>query len=573
MKKYTLHKPLDLEVEKLLSNHDPVVRRLLYNRGITTAEEASAFITPQYDTGSHDPYLLKDLDRTVERILKAISTGEKVVIYSDYDTDGIPAAVTLHTFFKKISFSNFYNYIPHRHNEGFGLHKGAVTKFKEEGVGLVITIDCGIADVESVAHAKKLGIDVIITDHHMPGDVMPDAYAIVNPKRSDCNYPEKMLCGAGVIFKVIQAMAKRPEFNLVPGWEKWLLDMVGIATLSDMVPLRGENRVFSYYGLTVLRKSKRPGLVTLLRKLGVSQTNLTEEDIGFSIGPRINAASRMGVPMDAFMMLSTDSDAEARTYVEHLDVINNQRKGAVAQLVKEVKHEMSVRYPGELPKVIVMGNPTWRPSLLGLAANSCAEEFSRPVFLWGRDGDGMLKGSCRSGGMQSVLEIMKNAIEGTFLQFGGHAASGGFAVSLDSVHKLPENLNDAAAKMSHVTKDDVVRVDALLTLDDVNRTMYSHIEKLAPYGVENPRPIFMFHEIVPLSVEQFGKTKEHLKIIARNSKGVPVSAIAFFAKPEDFSFVPQKGKSCTVIGHVEKSVFRGVTELRIRLLDITDKAD
>ena len=216
--------------------------------------------------------------------------------------------------------------------------------------------------------------------------------------------------------------------------EKWLLDLVGMATLSDMVPLVGENRIFAHYGLSVLRKSPRLGLVRLLAKLKIPQKYITEDDIGFMISPRINAASRMGVPMDAFRLLSAVTDEEARTYTDHLDAINNERKGMVASLVKEVKKTITERYGDVIPSAIVLGNPEWRPSLLGLAANTCAGEFKRPVFLWGRDGSDVIKGSCRSEGISNIVEIMKGVPSGVFLQYGGHHHSGGFAVGNDQIH-------------------------------------------------------------------------------------------------------------------------------------------
>src|SRR3989344_4561600 len=235
---------------------------LLVNRGITSMREAEAFISPDYKLHTHDPFLMRDMDKAVERVYKAIKNGEKIIIYSDYDADGIPGAVILYDFFKKLDVINFENYIPHRHNEGFGLNREAIDEFKTKDAKLLITIDCGAGDADEVDYANSLGLDVIITDHHELSDKIPSAFAILNPKLKNCEYPEKMLCGSGVIFKFAQAFLKKygAEFNVPVGWEKWLLDLVGIATLSDMVPLTGENRVFAFYGLKVLKKTPRPGL-------------------------------------------------------------------------------------------------------------------------------------------------------------------------------------------------------------------------------------------------------------------------------------------------------------------------
>ena len=397
-----------------------LVDRLLFYRDIKTPEEKDKFLNPDYEKHIHDPFLLKDAEKAAKRIIEAIENNEKIVIYSDYDADGIPAGVIFHDLFKKIGFNNFTNYIPHRHDEGFGLNTDAIEEFAKDNVDLLITLDCGISDMEAVKLASEKGIDVIITDHHEAHNDLPPAFAIVDHKQKDCEYPEKILCGSGIAFKLIQAILKLKRFDMKEGWEKWFLDMVGLATLSDMVPLTGENRVFASYGLKVLRKSPRKGLMRLLNHLKINQKYLNEDDINFMITPRINAASRMGIPMDAFILLSTDDDNEANRLVEYLDHINNERKGIVASLVKEVKKIIHERHKENPRPIIVAGNPLWRPSLLGLVANTCAEEFSKPVFLWGRDGDNIIKGSCRSGNTVSVVDIMHKVPDGIMLQYGGH---------------------------------------------------------------------------------------------------------------------------------------------------------
>lgn len=353
-----------------LEAYAPIVQKLLAHRGITDAEAAERFLAPSYDDHLHDPFLLTDMERASERVLRAVRENEHVVIYTDYDCDGIPGGVLLHDFFTAIGFSNFENYIPHRHDEGYGFNAESVPKFGERGATLIITVDCGITDHEAVERANELGIDVIVTDHHEPGETLPPAYAVVNPKRDDA-YPFTGICGTAVAYKLVQAVLAKGratgEITLKDGMEKWWLDLVGLATIADMVPLVDENRVFARYGLQVLRKSQRPGLQHLLRKAGGSQRHLAEDDIGFTIAPRINAASRMDDPEDAFHMLRTKDEGEAGAYVMRLEKLNNERKGVVGSMVKEVKHR--IESLAELPTVIVMGNPEWRPSLVGLVAN------------------------------------------------------------------------------------------------------------------------------------------------------------------------------------------------------------
>ncbi len=546
---------------------------LLFYRNIKTPQEKEDFLNPNYEKHIHDPFLLKDAKKAAERIIKAIEENESIVIYSDYDADGIPAGVLFHDFFKKINFKNFINYIPHRHDEGFGLNVEAVNQFIKDKVNLLITLDCGISDIEAVKVAKGNGIDVIITDHHEPHEELPQAFAIVDHKQKDCDYPEKILCGSGVGFKLIQAILKIKRFDMKDGHEKWFLDMVGMATLSDMVPLVGENRALAHFGLRVLKISPRKGLMRLLNHLKINQKYLTEDDIGFMITPRINAASRMGVPMDAFRLLATDDDDEAHKYVLHLDEINNERKGKVASIVKEVKKIISERYNNNPRNVIVAGNPQWRPSLLGLVANSCAEEFGRPAFLWGRDGDGVIKGSCRSGGTVSVVDIMNKVKQGVMIQYGGHSASGGFAVSDENIHFFDDHLNSAFDLLLKEEKNiEPDYVDMEISLDEIDWNMYKEIEKLAPFGIGNKKPFFLLRDINIFGIKEFGKEKNHLELSFKKGNGSLINAMGFFMDSKTFKNKDGEnikiGDKIDLIATLEKSMFRGRAELRMRIEDV-----
>ncbi|TSC67086.1 MAG: single-stranded-DNA-specific exonuclease, partial [Parcubacteria group bacterium Gr01-1014_72] len=294
MKKYRVREPLSPKELASCASHSELIGRLLFHRGIRDAEAVEAFLEPDFEKHTHDPFLLADMERAVSRVLSAIQRNERIAVWSDYDADGIPGGVILHDFFKKIGFANFTNYIPHRHDEGFGLNRDGIEELAHEGASLIITVDCGTADHGEAALARELGVDLIITDHHeIPqGFALPDAYATINPKRPDCQYPEKMLCGAALAWKLVSALLTRlnsgspsyrlqtKDYRLPPaGWEKWLLDLAGLATLSDMVPLRGENRVIAKYGLQVLRKTPRLGFRTLCAKLRINQQMLTEDDI------------------------------------------------------------------------------------------------------------------------------------------------------------------------------------------------------------------------------------------------------------------------------------------------------
>lgn len=557
-----------------VENFPPLVKKLLEKRGLTEPEIAHKFLNPDYAADIHDPYLLKDMGKAVDRIISAINANEKIVIYSDYDADGIPGAVVLHDFFKKIGFHNFENYIPDRHEEGFGVNISAVEDIATRGAKLMITIDCGIVDVLPIARAKELGIDTIITDHHEPNGDMPPAYAVVNPKQNDCGYPFKMLCGAGVIYKLVQAiLQKKDEKNLkadVPiGWEKWLLDMVGLATLSDMVPLTGENRVFARYGLTVLRKSPRIGLMKLLRAAKTEQRYMTEDDISFTITPRINAASRMGVPKDAFDLLSTSDEMRAGELITHLNKINDERKGLVASIIRDVKGRMSEREgAGTMREVIVMGHLHWRPTVLGLVANSLKDDHDRPVFLWGKDNGSTIKGSCRSDGRVNVVELME-ANRDLFVTFGGHKMSGGFVIEQEKIHGLEDALVESYKKLSiFEDKSSEDNIDAVLDIDDVNNMTYSAIEMLAPFGVGNPKPVFIFKDLEVKTTKPFGQTKNHLELGFENSNGKVINAISFFTKTNDPLKELKPGDRINLKASMEKSYFKRYPELRLRVISI-----
>lgn len=566
-KVYSIREPMPPASTDTISGMSPLVWTLLHNRGITDDELVHRFLNPNYDTHIHDPFLMADMEKAVERILRAIEQKEKILIYSDYDADGIPGGVLLREFFESAGHSEIENYIPHRHDEGYGFHLEAIEGFLTDGIGLIITVDCGIADGDSVKRAQDAGIDVIITDHHEQVGELPSAYAVLDPKRSGCQYPDKNLCGSGVAFKLVQGLLKRKAL-LKEGQEKWLLDLVGIATLSDMVPLVGENRVFAHYGLHVLRKSRRKGLQEMWSKLRVKQRTLSEDDIGFSLAPRINAASRMGHPMDGFKLLYTKNAEEAAHTAHYLNKINDERKGVVAAVVKEIKKHLRERQKREeLPRVLVFGNPDWKPALLGLAANSIAEDVGRCVFVWGRNGDALLKGSCRSDGTTNLVGLMELA-KNEFLQFGGHKFAGGFSVSHEKVHTLEEKLNEYYLKAASGEQDEQVWIDAEISLEDVNEKLYSDISQLSPFGVGNEKPVFLIRGVKVAGIKAFGKQTNHIEVTLESEWGKKVKGIRFFTKPENFTVVPEVGQRVNVVANLEKSAFGYKSEMRLRIIDI-----
>ena len=570
-----------------MPNEVELLNILLSNRGILK-EEKEKFLNPSFDEHLYDPFLMKDMERACVRIFEAVEAKEKILIYSDYDCDGIPASVMMHDFFNKIGFKNFSIYIPDRHDEGYGLHLEAIDQFIKDEIKLLITFDLGITAVEEVVKAQSAGIDVIITDHHLPRlasgkaglprcskseggptqDELPRAYAILNPKQEGCEYPDKNLCGAGIAFKLIQALIKKygEYWKINKGWEKWLLDMVGVATLADQVPLLDENRVLAYYGLKVLQKGRRPGLVEIFRKAGVEISKLNEEDISFTLAPRINAASRMADPMIAFEALSTVDAVLARTFADNLSKINNERKIIVTHMMKEVKKILSKR---EDKKVIVIGNPLWRIGVLGIIASKIVEEYKKPVFVWGSDGSDMLRGSCRSWGKVNLINIMNSLPNNSLVDFGGHAGAGGFSISHAEIHFLEERILKVYSEdedVEEIAKED--GVEAIININDITNANYSIIEKLAPYGVGNPKPKFLFKNLPIFAIKEFGKEKNHLELSFKNSRGIQIKAIVFFKTHNSFDTILEEGNNINLVATFEKNSFAGRDELRLRIVDI-----
>lgn len=558
------------------------MQTLLAKRGITDVIQAQVFLNPDYTRDFHDPFLMRDMEKACVRLFEAVEAGEKIVIYADYDCDGIPGAVILKDLFSAIGGSasggkkiDYEVYIPQRNSEGYGLNKEAIVQFAKNGVKLIITIDLGVTAVEEVAQAQVLGIDTIITDHHLPGKVLPRAYAILNPKVD--NYPEKMLCGAGVVFKLAQGFIKKygEYFKLKPGAEKWMLDMAGLATLGDRVPLLGENRAIAHFGMKVLRKSPRPGLQKLFAKMNLDGRYLTEDDVGYMIIPKLNAASRMDNPMRAYELLATENEVQAGILADHLSKINDERKNVVTSIMREVNKNLSARggsaFGGEksdnLPEVIVIGKPRWRVGVLGLVAGKICDQYERPVFVWGKDERDTIRGSCRSPGSVSVVEMMGEASE-FFSDFGGHELAGGFTVHAEKIHFLEEKLNKIFPKIKRKKEKEEAIFDIKSQLDAVNRKNWDDLQTLSPFGLENPKPSFLFPGVRIEKVKKFGKNGgEHLEIIFRDGDN-QVKAVSFFSDHDSFqkSIVPDH--KVDLLATFDLSRFRGREELRLRVIDV-----
>jgi single-stranded-DNA-specific exonuclease len=535
---------------------DQLKAMLLENRGISP-EAANDFLFPKYDLA--DPFLFHDMDKAVERIRKAVLGTEHIGIYADYDCDGIPGAVILLDLFKKIGISDrVHVYIPDRHDEGYGVSSLGIEELEKQGVSLIITVDVGITALAEVASAQSRNIDTIVTDHHAPLSMLPAALAVVHPCKSD--YPNTEPCGAAVAFHLVRGYLNRygTEHGVIPGWEKWLLDLAGFATLSDMVPLTGENRALAGYGLTVMQKTKRVGLQTLFLKNKLSPAYLTEQDLTFTVAPRLNAASRMDTPLLAFELLSTDSLSRATAIVDRLDEINAERKLLVARIVKSAEAALVHR---ELPAIVVVGDLTWRPAVLGIVAAKLQEKHNRSFFVWGESGDGTIKGSCRMIDEHHAAHLFQALPEGAIIHAGGHQAAGGFAVAKDQIHFLEANLNNAISEVNHIADESTTHDYITLPLSAATTRHLHIIRQFAPFGVGNEEPLFLFENVTIESVKMFGKNKEHIEC---NLVDITARAIAFsFFADDRFINTLIPGATVSIIGTLEAG-WRGGVRIRIQ---------
>ncbi len=550
-----------------------VVELILSRLGLNSVEERENFLNPKYEDLA-DPFLMKDLERAVIRIFEAIEGGEKIYIYADYDCDGIPSASVLYKFFEKINYAhNVSVYLPDRHEEGYGLHMDAVEKIIATGATLIITTDVGITAIDEVLFAQTQGVDVIVNDHHLPRrmintdgvevDDLPKAYAVVNPKQADCKYPFKDFCGAGVSYTLVRGfLNKYGEYFKVPvGAEKWWLDLVAIATISDMVPLLGENRILAYWGMNVLRKTQNQGLRILFSKNNIKLESISEDDIAFTLAPRINASSRMAHPSVALNVLISRNDEEAIKNVLELEGFNNKRKTISATIMRKA-NVLAKQQEGN--KVLVIGEPDWHIGVLGIIAMKVGEQHKKSVMVWGRDPNGNIKGSARSFGDIHLAQYFAEFPQNTFSAHGGHVKAGGFTVVPEAIYTLADvaqTIYDNHKPVIEIESEDELIIDT--TLPAITRELYAGMKKLSPFGLANPKPIFRFAGVTVTGVKIFGKNKEHIELTVQD-EGKTMSIISFFSASEPW-VTDLYGKKITFTATLDESNFGGRTLYRMRL--------
>lgn len=548
----------------LFPDFPDLVGHLLLSRGINKVSPALEYLGPDYERDTHDPFLIFGMDRAVERLRRACNCGERVFVFADYDADGVCGAVVFSDLFGAIGFENFETYIPDRHKEGYGLSDEVITRVIASGARVIITIDCGVTNVAEVARAQEAGIDVIIIDHHLVPPVWPKAYAILDPKQPEDRYPSRQLCGAALAFKVASALLLRESYGLPKGWERWLLDVVAIATVADMVPLTEENRALVHWGLMVLRKTRRPGLRALFQAQGLYCGRLIVDDIGFTIAPRINVASRLAHASVSFRLLTTASSKEAQELVRFLEKKTRERRTLVAAVLDQVRELVGVRTPSL--GFIVAGDRAWQPGVLGIAANRLLDEYACPVFLWGKGEAAHVKGSCRSRNV-NVVELMRTLPDDFFIDFGGHARSGGFSLQETRLPVFEEKLAHAFAQCGAQDAEQPLMLDGELALEDVSHKTLEEIEQFGPFGIGNERPIFLFRDITITHMRFLGAERAHVLLTARRENGELVPVMGFWMG-KALARQIRPGERVTLAASLERSTFQGREELRLRLADI-----
>lgn len=502
-------------------NIPPFVASVLATRGFTDPVAAAEFLSPSLEQ-LHDPLLLTDLEIAVGRLQTAIRQGESILIYGDYDVDGTASIVILKKAIEILGGTAEFH-IPHRVRDGYGMRSDVIAKAAESGIRLIISVDTGIRALEVVRHARAIGIDVIVTDHHLPDEELPPALAVLNPNRRDCRYPFKDLCGAGVTFKLVQALIGRS--NLAETRQRALLDSflkpVAIATVADIVPLTGENRTIVRRGLSGLRDVRNPGLRSLLRVAGFEDGDVpSAHQVGFRLAPRINAAGRMATARDVVELFLTPDEARAQQLAEQLDVLNRERQQVEAEIVETVLQQCeSLEFDlAGLPALVFAGEG-WHPGVLGIVASRLVERFCRPVFVLsdgiGGDGQPCLTGSGRSIRNFHLLEALESMPE-LFTRFGGHRQAAGLTMLSGGLDEFRRRF--ALFATDQLTEDDLrpqFQVDGEICFADLTDTSIGQVLGLGPFGCGNPTPIFLASDVEVAGPPKVLKEGKHLSIPLR----------------------------------------------------------
>lgn len=540
----------------------PVVAGILARRGITTAGEARRFFRPHLGD-LHDPFLMKDMDVAVNRLNDAMGRKERIMVYGDYDVDGCTSVALVYMFIRQF-YSNVEYYIPDRYDEGYGVSRKGIKSAHEQGVRLIIILDCGIKAVDEIAYAESIGIDFIVCDHHVPDEVMPPATAILNPKRPDDNYPYKHLCGCGVGFKFMQAFAASNgiPFSLLSP----LMDFVAVSIAADIVPVTGENRILAHHGLRQLNQNPNVGLKAIIDICGLSGKDISMSDIVFKIGPRINASGRMENGRESVDLLVERDIVSALRTARHINEYNEQRKDIDKQMTEEANAIVERIESRQQRSSIVLYDEGWKKGVIGIVASRLTEIYFKPTVVITRDGD-LATGSARSIKGFDVYAAIKSCRD-MLLNFGGHTYAAGLTMRWEDVPRFRDRFQSYVD--GHIRPEQteaVIDIDAVIDFRDISRKLYGDIKRIGPFGPGNPKPLFCTMGVYDFGASRVvGREQEHIKLELVDSKSHNVVNGIAFGQSGAARYIKSK-RSFDIAYTIEENVFRH-NDVQLQIEDI-----
>jgi single-stranded-DNA-specific exonuclease len=540
----------------------PIMVQVLYNRGVTDPADADVFL--KGGDSETNPFSLKDMPAAVTRLRQALRAGEPIAVYGDFDVDGVTATVLLVQTLRALGGS-VYPYIPHRVNEGYGLRKAALTQIAQQGIRVVVTVDCGVRSVDEVAHANQLGLDTIVTDHHSVGDRLPEAVAVVDPKRPDNDEPFDELAGVGVAFKLAQALLrshhKTPVTRKTVRLEEGdLLDLVALGTVADLVPLLGENRTLVHRGLVRLNRMERPGVEALCRQSGLEGGQVVASSIGYALGPRLNAAGRIAHAKTAYQLLETQYPAEAQRLAEELNRLNRKRQELTVE-IQEQARQLALSAAGDAP-LLFAAAPGFRAGVVGLVASRLVDEFYCPAII-ANIGEEVSRGSARSIPEFHITDALDHLTD-LMIRHGGHAAAAGFTVANENLDRLADGLRAIAAeRLSGAELTPVLHVDAEIQLSDMSWELQGELAQLEPCGYANAQPLFLSRNVPVERQRGVGSGGKHLKLSLHDGWR-SWDAIAF----RQGDWVGKLSDRVDVVYHLEINDWNNRQRLQLNVQDI-----
>ena len=570
-KKWKLRESSDRQTVKQLSFElgvDPVLAELLVQRGVCTFHQARSFFRPDL-ADLHDPFLMTDMDKAVERVHQAVITGEKILVYGDYDVDGTTAVSLVYSFLRRLT-RNIDFYIPERYDEGYGVSYKGIDWAAENGFGLIITLDCGIKANEKVEYARERGIEVIICDHHLPENELPKAVAVLDPKREDCFYPFDDLSGCGVGFKLVQAYSQRydiPFESLIP-----LLDLLVVSIASDLVSVTDENRILAHYGLKQLNSQPREGLLAMIQLSGLEPNHLTIDDIVFKIGPRINAAGRMESGRIAVELLTASDEATAIRIGSEINEHNNERKNIDRRITQEALDMVREGKCLSSGNATIVYNPQWHKGVVGIVASRLVEAFYKPTIVFTQSQGGLVTGSARSvhgfdlyDAIESCADLLEN--------FGGHLYAAGLTLKEENLSAFCERIEKAiSGKIVPQMQVPVVDIDAKLNFSQITPKFLRILKQFQPFGPGNSAPVFITENVYDNGMgRKVGAEGGHLKLelIQESHPYHHISAIAF--NMADFFDHIKAGNPIDVCYSIVENYYRGTANTQLRVKDLRER--